>query len=213
VAGGGSDRVEFEAEALDLLHRASSGNPRVLNLIADKSLHRGHLDRTWLITPEIVTAALVDLGYPAPVPAVRTSVPAPPPAASLAANVPAASLPPSLPLPETPEHLSAEFLPELSRPELSDNGSGFLEQAFDSGSIAVPQARRGGGLLRKAAMLAAACLALAAAGLSLNEWVMTRQELAQPQALPALPTAPAQHLGAGAAPVIAPPEFFAPVVP
>ena len=57
------DRVEFTPEALDLLYNASNGNPRLINLIADKSLHRGHLDRTWTITPAIVTAALEDLGY------------------------------------------------------------------------------------------------------------------------------------------------------
>ena len=62
VAGGGADRVEFTPEALDLIYDASNGNPRLLNLIADKSLHRGHLDRTWTITPEIVTAALGEIG-------------------------------------------------------------------------------------------------------------------------------------------------------
>ena len=69
VAGGGADRVEFTPEALDLVYNASNGNPRLINLIADKSLHRGHLDRTWTITPAIVTAALGDLGYDAPDPA------------------------------------------------------------------------------------------------------------------------------------------------
>ena len=69
VAGGGADRVEFAPEALELLYSTSKGNPRVLNLLADKSLNRGHLDRTWLITPEIVSAALGDLGYARPAPA------------------------------------------------------------------------------------------------------------------------------------------------
>ena len=46
-----------------VLYRASSGNPRLINLIADKSLHHGHLERTWVITPEIVTTALTTLGY------------------------------------------------------------------------------------------------------------------------------------------------------
>jgi type II secretory pathway predicted ATPase ExeA len=67
VAGGAADRVEFEPKALDLLYNASQGNPRVINLIADKSLSRGQLDRTWIITPSIVTAALGDLGYAKPV--------------------------------------------------------------------------------------------------------------------------------------------------
>ena len=66
VAGGGSDKVEFAPEALDLLYNASHGNPRIINLIADKSLNRGHLDRTWIITQAIVTAALGELGYAKP---------------------------------------------------------------------------------------------------------------------------------------------------
>jgi general secretion pathway protein A len=66
VAGSGSDRAEFTAEALDLVYKASNGNPRVTNLIIDKSLNRGHLDRTWTITPAIVTGALSELGYSEP---------------------------------------------------------------------------------------------------------------------------------------------------
>jgi general secretion pathway protein A len=201
VAGGGSDRVEFEEEALDLLHSSSSGNPRVLNLIADKSLHRGHLDRTWLITPDIVTAALGDLGYAAPAPVARK-------------NVPEVLPPPSIPLPELPEPLSIEFFPEMSLPAQTGESPQFVlaqERGHDSNET-LPL-RREGGWLRRAAILVAAGLALATAGLGLNEWELRRQELAQPVSLPALPVAPAKHVSAGAAPVIPPPEFFAPVIP
>ena len=58
--------MEFAPEALDLLYNVSHGNPRVINLIVDKSLNRGHLDRTWVITPAIVTVALGELGYAKP---------------------------------------------------------------------------------------------------------------------------------------------------
>ncbi len=74
TAGGGADGVEFTAEALNLVYKGSNGNPRVTNLIVDKSLNRGHLERTWIITPAIVTAALGELGYAKPAPAAGPSL-------------------------------------------------------------------------------------------------------------------------------------------
>ena len=112
VAGGGGDRVEFAPEALELLYSASKGNPRVLNLIADKSLNRGHLDRTWVITPEIVSAAVGDLGYARPAPVK------PPPAVEVVSPA-AVTMPPPvarcrLPLPEPePEPALENILPDF----------------------------------------------------------------------------------------------------
>src|SRR5687768_6180801 len=63
VAGGDEGGVAFAPEALNIIYNASNGNPRLINLIADRSLHRGHLDRAWTITPAIAGAALQDLGY------------------------------------------------------------------------------------------------------------------------------------------------------
>ena len=185
VAGGGSDRVEFAPEALDLLYNASKGNPRVLNLIADKSLHRGHIDRTWIITPAIVTAALGDLGYAKPAPTLNMSFPVAPPA-----------------------------LPPPVLPELKDEGPHLLlERPSTPAPAPVTHARCGRRRLRRAALLVTAGLVLAASGLAVNEWELRRQELAQPLPLPALPVAPTQPVSAGAAPVIPPAEFFAPVNP
>jgi hypothetical protein len=189
VAGGGSDRVEFTPEALDLVYSASSGNPRVLNLIADKSLHRGHLDRTWIITPAIVTAALGDLGYARPALTLDMSFPVAPP----------------VPAPTT------SFLPGLKDqgPLLS------LDEAAAPAPVAAPvaYARRGRRRLRRAALLATAGLALAAGGVAVNEWELRRQELAQPLLLPAVTAPPPQPVSAGAAPVVPPAEFFSPVIP
>jgi len=186
VAGGGADRVEFAPEALDLVYGASSGNPRLLNLIADKSLHRGHLDRTWTITPEIVTAALADLGYDAP---------APPPPAPLAL--------PDLFLPE-------ESLPAPSLPEETDEGPHFLlEEARGRDASNGPHEPGERRRVRRAAVLVAAGLVLAA-GLALNEWALRRQE---PVALPAVAAPPPQPVSAVAAPVIPPAEFFAATKP
>jgi type II secretory pathway predicted ATPase ExeA len=62
VAGGGSDRVNFSEDALDAIYRATNGNPRLINLVCDKSLHHGHLTRTFNIGAEIVGQALTELG-------------------------------------------------------------------------------------------------------------------------------------------------------
>jgi general secretion pathway protein A len=184
VAGGGSDRVDFSPDAIDVLYRASNGNPRVINLIADKSLHRGHIERTWLITPEIVTAALADLGFAKPV-------------LSLDLSFPVTLAPPTPLLTYTPDEGPQLLMQD--RPAL--------------GTSVTSHERRGRRRVRRAALLASMVLVLATTGVLLNQWDLQRQELTQPLTLPALPTAPVQPIRAGANPVIPPPEFFAPVVP
>ena len=64
VATGGSPRVSFASDAVDLVHRASHGNPRVINIICDKALHFGHLAPTFTIGRDIVRYALSELGIP-----------------------------------------------------------------------------------------------------------------------------------------------------
>lgn len=195
VAGAGSDRVEFAPAALDLLYGASNGNPRVINLIADKSLNRGHVDRTWIITPDIVTAALGDLGYATP-----------------ARETEKYSLPLDMSFPATPP-LPAPAEPTL--PELEDDGPHFLlAESRILSTPAVPPQRRGRRRLRRAALLVTLGIALGLAGVALNEWELRREELAQPLPLPALPAAPAPSpVSAGVAPVVPPAEFFAPAIP
>jgi type II secretory pathway predicted ATPase ExeA/cell division septation protein DedD len=62
VAGGGIDRVAFLPEAVDLIFRTSKGVPRLINLVCDRALHRGHLARMPEIDAGIVRVAVVDLG-------------------------------------------------------------------------------------------------------------------------------------------------------
>lgn len=185
IAGGGPDRVDFSPEALDLLYSSSHGNPRVLNLIADKALHRGYLGRTWIITPAIVTAALGDLGYAKPAPSLDLSF---------------AVTPLALPLP----------VPVL-RDEKNEGPHLLLEEASASAPASMPYARREPRRLRRAALVVTTVLALAATGMLLNQWQLQRQELAQPLSLPAVAAPPPQPVSAGVAPVIPPAEFFAPV--
>ena len=96
VAGGADDRVHFSPNAVDAIFRASGGIPRVVNLICDRALHRGHMQRKSTIDLEAVTQAIEDLGVgtltaapafltapgpadvPPPVAAVASSATAPP---------------------------------------------------------------------------------------------------------------------------------------
>jgi general secretion pathway protein A len=56
IAGGGAV-VSFAPKALDLVHRYTSGIPRLINLVCDRALLGGYSVRTHRITPEIVTAS------------------------------------------------------------------------------------------------------------------------------------------------------------
>ena len=62
VAGGADDRVHFSPDAIDAVFRVSGGTPRVVNLICDRALYRGHLARKNVIDLETVTQAIDDLG-------------------------------------------------------------------------------------------------------------------------------------------------------
>ena len=56
IAGGGA-AVSFSPKALDLVHRYTSGIPRLINLVCDRALLGGYSARTNRITPEMVGAA------------------------------------------------------------------------------------------------------------------------------------------------------------
>jgi general secretion pathway protein A len=65
IAGGGSV-VSFAPKALDLVHKYTSGIPRLINLVCDRALLGGYSARTNRITPEIVTAGAVGLDLALP---------------------------------------------------------------------------------------------------------------------------------------------------
>jgi general secretion pathway protein A len=201
VAGSGADRVEFTVEAFDLLYQGSQGNPRVLNLIVDKALHRGHLERTWIIPPAIVAGALRDLGYAdgsQPV-SVNVEVPSPsPPPAN-------AALSGDLFLPES-------TVPKWSPAESRLNGEDFApeEPAHEAAEpeVTPPVERRIRRRFRRAALLVLAGVVLTIGGLAVNEWELRRQELTRSVPLPAVAAPPKQPISAAAAPVIPPADFF-----
>ena len=65
IAGGGAV-VNFSPKALDLVHRLTSGIPRLINLLCDRALLGGYSARTNKITPEMVTVAANTLELMAP---------------------------------------------------------------------------------------------------------------------------------------------------
>jgi len=116
VAGATRDRVSFAASAVELIAERTGGVPRLINLICDRALYRGHLARTSLIDSDIVRVAMIDLGLTEipdlPIPVAIQESPAP--LFSLAT-----SLDPEPPAPRTPPPepvLPLAALPEPSTP-------------------------------------------------------------------------------------------------
>ncbi len=117
VAGGAEDRVHFSPNAIDAVFRVSGGTPRVINLVCDRALHRGHLARKSAIDLEAVTQAIDDLGAgtltaaPPFLLASQTEAPAAPvtpePRAAAPAGPPVVSVP-SPPAPAAPQPLISE---------------------------------------------------------------------------------------------------------
>jgi len=123
VAGGGTDRVTFSDDAVEVIYRATKGNPRLINLTCDKSLHHGHMARTFTIGPDIVLRSLVELGLvelTAAAAAAATTAPVTAPPAAVAPAAPAASampapVPAAAPAP-APAPLTPSLPPSLHTP-------------------------------------------------------------------------------------------------
>jgi general secretion pathway protein A len=60
IAGGGA-AVSFAPKAIDLVHKYTSGIPRLINLVCDRALLGGYSARSNRITPEMVKAAAAGL--------------------------------------------------------------------------------------------------------------------------------------------------------
>jgi len=129
VAGGGTDRVTFSDDAVEVIYRATKGNPRLINLTCDKALHHGHLARTFTIGPDIVLRSLVELGLVELTAAPATTAPVSAPPASVehdrnvkapaAASAPAPAPAPAMPAPvpaAAPAPAPAPLPPSLHTP-------------------------------------------------------------------------------------------------
>jgi general secretion pathway protein A len=176
IAGGGRGRVAFTEEAADEIYRVSKGVPRVVNLICDRALHHGFLERTPRIYPPHVVRATVDLGLR------KAEVPAPP--STPAKPAPAQEPPPIVSDPAINEVPVSIELPDpnellafpVETPELVDAGD----------------ANAGGWRDQLSGPTAMAVVAFVLAGLlvGLFYWQSQSTGLAQAVDLPRLPTAP-----------------------
>jgi general secretion pathway protein A len=65
IAGGGS-MVSFSPKALPIVHRTTTGIPRLINLVCDRALLGAYSERAQRVTPEMVrrAAASLDLSVP-----------------------------------------------------------------------------------------------------------------------------------------------------
>lgn len=62
IASLGASTLVFTPAALEALHEASAGVPRLINRLCDRALHRAYLDQCATIEPQFIHAAVDDLG-------------------------------------------------------------------------------------------------------------------------------------------------------
>jgi general secretion pathway protein A len=113
VASGGNGVVDFSTAALDAVYEASRGVPRVVNLICDRALQLGYLDREPRIEGRVVMRAIDRLGFAAaggPVPAGNEGTTVIAPAIEFDPEAPPVSVEPVAPAAgddQPPEHTQA----------------------------------------------------------------------------------------------------------
>src|SRR5688572_13980417 len=61
MVGGASERIAFASAAIDLIHAASNGVPRLVNVICDRALSRAHAERLSVIGPPVVGETIDEL--------------------------------------------------------------------------------------------------------------------------------------------------------
>jgi general secretion pathway protein A len=74
VASENASRVQFSDAAIETIFKASGGTPRVINLICDRALQRGHRINATTIEAALITEAVTSLGIEMP---KREAAPAP----------------------------------------------------------------------------------------------------------------------------------------
>jgi general secretion pathway protein A len=201
VAGDGTDRVTFSDDAADVIHRGTRGNPRLINLVCDKSLHHGHAGRTFVIGPEIAARALAELGVAGLTPA----------APEVAVEQSQAHAPAPTPVP-VPVPVPVPELVAVPPPAQKDDfglGEKFFERphpvveiggALDDDTEAVDEdeapmlfgADRAAQSGKRRTVLIVLCLVLAPALIAAAIWWWQQQQISGNITLPALPAPPAR---------------------
>jgi type II secretory pathway predicted ATPase ExeA len=65
VAGLRNGQLVFSDRAVDAIHQFSSGIPRLINMLCDRVLLRGYLQKTHVVEKDIVEASILELSYQA----------------------------------------------------------------------------------------------------------------------------------------------------
>jgi len=105
VASENGNHVQFSESAIEAVFKASRGTPRVINLICDRALQRGHLARVTIIEPALIHDAVALLGIETPAA----------PVAPLGIEMPAAKTP-AAPTPLARVEMPAEKRPTAAPP-------------------------------------------------------------------------------------------------
>jgi type II secretory pathway predicted ATPase ExeA/cell division septation protein DedD len=61
MVGGKHERIAFATAAIEMIHAASNGIPRLVNVICDRALSRAHVERLSVIGPPLVAGAIDEL--------------------------------------------------------------------------------------------------------------------------------------------------------
>jgi general secretion pathway protein A len=65
VAGLTNGQLMFSDNAVDAIHQFSSGIPRLINMLCDRVLLRGYLQKTRVVERDLVEAGILELSYQA----------------------------------------------------------------------------------------------------------------------------------------------------
>jgi general secretion pathway protein A len=208
LAGGSLGQVRLTHEALDVVHLASGGVPRLINLICDRALAHGQSARTSRIGPDLVRRGLADLRLPGPPGAGAEAAPAVPPTAATDAAVPSAAAEKELleaKAGPSPPHRSREGTADLSA-VLDQPGS---RRPSRPPSLARGKVWSGGDRLRPAAATALMILGVTTGISVAGYWLWMRPLLAGSTNLPRV-ARPAPAMAA-AAPLVAATSADAPI--
>jgi cell division septation protein DedD len=150
VASENGSHVHFSEGAIDAICKASRGTPRVINLICDRALQRGHSSNATMIESPLIHEAIASLGIEMPtarVAAVRVETPvakkSAPDAPPIAEVVKKAAVPVGPP-------------PAATQPQIL---SEFAAEADLEGSLAGPRSRKIAVAVVIGALVAAASIA------------------------------------------------------
>ena len=68
IADGSPDRIAFGEDAIEAIHQASHGVPRLINRICDRALHHGYVKRAVRIDAAIIREAVAEIKIKSPAP-------------------------------------------------------------------------------------------------------------------------------------------------